>query len=81
MGINIIIHIDEIFLKGSNQPLFYRRLRENLEKLLLGVKTQRIESGLWLENIKTEQLEQLSLIPGFANYAEAMKVKNSIEDI
>ncbi len=41
----------------------------------------RIESGLWLENIQESQLEQLALIPGFANYAEAIKVKNSVEEI
>lgn len=81
MGKNLIIHIDEIFLKGSNQPLFYRQLKENLEKLLPGVKSQRIESGLWLENVQESQLEQLALIPGFANYAEAVKVKNTVEDI
>ena len=77
----VIVHIDEIFLKGSNQPLFYRQLKDNLEKLLPGVKTSRIESGLWLENIQESQLEQLELIPGFANYAEAVKVKNTIEEI
>lgn len=78
---NVILHIDEIFLKGSNQPLFYRRLMDNLESLLSGVKVIRTESGLWLENIQPEQLEQLELIPGFANYAEAIKVKTTIEDI
>ncbi|TSC84875.1 MAG: thiamine biosynthesis protein ThiI [Parcubacteria group bacterium Gr01-1014_13] len=78
---NVIIHIDEIFLKGSNQHLFFRQLKTNLEKLLPGVRTARIESGLWLENIQESQLEQLALIPGFANYAEAVKVKNEMEDI
>ncbi|KKT24737.1 MAG: hypothetical protein UW11_C0041G0003 [Parcubacteria group bacterium GW2011_GWA2_43_9b] len=78
---NLIIHIDEIFLKGSNQPLFYRRLIENLEKLLQGVQVHRIESGLWLENFQESQLNQLALIPGFANYAEAIKVKNTVGDI
>lgn len=78
---NVIIHIDEIFLKGSNQHLFFRQLKANLERLLPGIKTVRIESGLWLENIQESQLGQLTLIPGFANYAEALKVKNTVEDI
>ncbi|HSR88995.1 MAG TPA: tRNA uracil 4-sulfurtransferase ThiI [Candidatus Udaeobacter sp.] len=78
---NVIIHIDEIFLKGSNQPIFYRKLINNLENLLSGVKVSRIESGLWLENIQAEQLQQLVLIPGFANYAEALKTKSTIQDI
>ena len=76
-----IIHIDEIFLKGSNQPLFYRHLINNFEKLLPGVKVARVEGGLWLENIQAEQLPQLALIPGFANYAEAIKTQSTIEDI
>ncbi len=76
-----IIHIDEIFLKGSNQPIFYKHLEQNLEQLLVGVKVRRIEGALWLENVKEEQLGQLALIPGFANYAEAVKVKNIIVEI
>ncbi len=78
---NVIIHIDEIFLKGSNQPLFYRHLKNNFENLLSGVRVVRVEGGLWLENIQAEQMSQLSLIPGFANYSEAIKTKSTIEDI
>ena len=78
---NVIIHIDEIFLKGANQPFFYRQLKNNLEKLFFGVRVARVEGGLWLENIQAEQLPQLALIPGFANYAEAIKIKNSIQGI
>ena len=78
---NVIIHIDEIFLKGSNQPVFYRHLKDNLEQLLAGVMVKRTEGGMWLENIEPEQLKQLALIPGFANFAKAIKVKNTIEDI
>ncbi len=78
---NLIVHIDEIFLKGSNQHLFFRQLKTNLERLLPGVGTERIESGLWLEGIQESQLPQLALIPGFANYAEAVKVKSTVEEI
>src|SRR3990167_1141928 len=78
---DVIIHIDEIFLKGSNQPLFYRQLKNNLEKLLPGVQVARVEGGLWLENVQAPQLSQLALIPGFANYAEAVKTNSTIEDI
>jgi thiamine biosynthesis protein ThiI len=78
---NVIIHIDEIFLKGANQHLFFRQLKTNLGRLLPGIKSERIESGLWIENIQESQLGQLALIPGFANYAEAVKVKNEISDI
>lgn len=78
---NAIIHIDEIFLKGANQPFFYRQLKNNLEKLLPKIKVSRVEGGMWLENIKETQLSQLSLIPGFANYAEVVKTKSTTEDI
>ena len=78
---NAIIHIDEIFLKGLNQPLFYRQLKKNLESLLTGTKAGRIEGGMWLENVQPVQLERLSLMPGIANYAEAIKAKSTIEDI
>lgn len=78
---DIIIHIDEIFLKGSNQPLFYRHLINNITRLLSGVRVSRVEGGLWLENSSAEQLPQLALIPGYANYAEAIKTKSTLEDI
>ena len=78
---NAIIHMDEIFLKGSNQPFFYRQLKNNLENLLPGVRAARVEGGMWLENIQPKQLQQLAFIPGFANYAEAVKTKSTIEYI
>ncbi len=78
---NAIIHVDEIFLKGSNQPLFYNGLKNNLEKLLPEVSASRVESGIWLENVTTNHLEQLALIPGFANFAEAIKVKSTTQEI
>ncbi|MBI2037361.1 MAG: tRNA 4-thiouridine(8) synthase ThiI [Candidatus Magasanikbacteria bacterium] len=78
---NVIIHIDEIFLKGSNQPVFYGHLKNNLEYLLPKIKVKRIESGLWIENIVLEQIKQLALIPGFANFAIALKTSHATEDI
>lgn len=78
---NVILHIDEIFLKGSNQPLFYRQLKNNLADLLVGVRVGRVEGGMWLENIQEEQLQQLALIPGYANYAIATQTNSTIEDI
>ncbi len=78
---NAIIHIDEIFLKGSNQPVFYGHLKNNLEHLLPKIKVKRIESGLWVENILPEQIKQLALIPGFANFAIAFKASHATEDI
>lgn len=78
---NAIIHIDEIFLKGSNQPFFYRQLKNNLEKLLSGTTAKRTEGGVWLENTKADELSRLSLIPGIANFAEAIKTKPTMENI
>ena len=36
---------------------------------------------MWLENVQATQLQQLALIPGFANYAEAVKTNSTIEEI
>ncbi|OGH93169.1 MAG: tRNA 4-thiouridine(8) synthase ThiI [Candidatus Magasanikbacteria bacterium RIFOXYD2_FULL_39_9] len=79
--LNLIIHIDEIFLKGSNQPIFYKRLMDNLRVLFPKINIKRTEGSLWVENVLPEQLEQLALVPGFANYAIAFKADSSIESI
>lgn len=78
---NLVLHVDEIFLKGSNQPVFYKHLIDNLRVLFPKIHIKRTESSLWVENILPEELGQLSLVPGFANYAIAFKAKSSIEGI
>jgi len=78
---NLILHADEIFLKGSNQPFFYRCLIYNLKSLFSGMKIRRIESGFWAENINEADIDRLALVPGIANFARAIKCPNKIEEI
>lgn len=73
---NFIIHPDEIFLKGSNQPFFYRALKDNLEKLFPGANVQRVESGMVMSaELNEADVGRLGLIPGIANYAPAIFTK------
>lgn len=70
---NFIIHPDEIFLKGSNQPFFYRALRNNLENLFPGSDVKRVESGMVMSaDLSEQEIDKLSLIPGVANFAPAI---------
>lgn len=78
---NLVAHLDEIFLKGKNQKLFISRLISNLENLFPKVKVKRIEGGLWLENFKDEDLKRLALVPGVANFAQAFTSDLDIKKI
>ena len=78
---NLVAHLDEIFLKGNNQKLFIKRLIDNLEELFPGVRVKRIEGGLWLENFKDENLKRLALVPGVANFAPVFKADLDIKKI
>ena len=69
----MLLHPDELFLKGSNQPFFYGRLIDNLKSLFSGTKVKRIEGGLWMENVEEGDLARLSLVPGIANFAGAVR--------
>lgn len=70
---NYILHTDEIFLKGSNQPFFYRALKNNLEKLFAGSQVNRVESGMVMRaDINDAEIRRLALIPGIANFAPAI---------
>jgi len=80
---NFIIHPDEIFLKGSNQPFFYRALKNNLEKLFPGANVVRVESGMVLSaEMNDQDIKRLALIPGIANFAPAIVSKaETIDDL
>lgn len=79
---NVVAHLDEIFLKGNNQRIFIRQLSNNLRALLPGVEVRRTESGsLWLENITEEYFERLAKIPGLAKIAPAVTSDLKIEAI
>lgn len=78
---NIIIHFDEIYLKGNNQALFCRQLIKNLQALFKGARAKRVEGGLWLEGLEQEDLPRLALIPGIAAFAPAKVSGNKLAEI
>jgi thiamine biosynthesis protein ThiI len=78
---NIILHPDELFLKGANQRLFYSQLVKNLEVLFCGSRVERIESGLWMSGVEENELERLAKIPGIANLAVAEMGGNDISEL
>lgn len=80
-AINVILHPDEIFLKGNNQSFFYACLLKNLRALFNGVKARRVESGIWLENFAENEMSRLALVPGIANFAPATTCASEIDII
>ena len=78
---NLILHVDEIFLKGNNQQLFYRHLKNNLRLLFPGISVNRVEGGIFIENFDGNERERLALIPGIANFSVAFISENKIDDI
>lgn len=78
---NAIAHVDEIFLKGANQAWFYKILFKNLRALFPHVAVERVEGGIWLGDLKSADLDRLSHVPGIANFAPALKIGHSLEQI
>lgn len=67
----VIVHFDEIFLKGKNQGMFVKKLAENIRRLFKGASVRRTEGGLILDKLPAVDFERLGLIPGISRYAEA----------
>jgi len=78
---NIIIHPDELFLKGANQRYFYSILIKNLKALFKGVKVERVESGLLLSGVKAGFSESLQRTPGISNFAVAERCGSEMDEI
>ncbi len=74
------LRVDEIFLKGNNQKMFFDALRENLKKLLSPTIIKRTEGGLLLD-IDEEKQKQLELIPGIAKISPVIVCKNDLDEI
>lgn len=74
------IRVDEIFLKGNNQKMFFDALRENLKKTLSPTLIKRTEGGLLLD-IKEDKVERLGLIPGVAKFSPAIVCENDLVSI
>jgi len=79
---NVLAHLDEIFLKGNNQLMFIRHIIANLEALFPGASIMRTESAsLWIEDLKDEDFERLTRVPGLAKLAPAMSCDTIIDEI
>lgn len=74
------LRVDEIFLKGNNQKMFFDALRENLKKLLSPSIIKRTEGGLLLD-IDEQKQKQLELIPGIAKISPTIVCKNDLDEI
>ena len=74
------VRVDEIFLKGGNQKMFFGVLCENLKKLLSPTLVKRTEGGLLLD-IDEQKVKQLSLIPGIAKFSQTNICKNDLGSI
>jgi len=88
MYTHIIIHYDEIALKGGNRPFFERVLMNNIKKFLKDIKYNKIykEEGKIILDLdeKTDfkkTREILKNIPGISNFCFAISAKKNIEVI
>ncbi len=77
----VLIHGDEINLKGGNQPLFYRTLIKNLKLLFPHCNARRISGGLWISGVGEDDFGALSKVPGIANFSPAFLAPNVWESI
>lgn len=85
---HIIIHYDEITLKGGNRPFFERALMANIKEFLDGVKYGKIskEGGkIIIEINKNTDLEEiremLKNIPGISNFYFAVAEEKDMNKI
>ena len=85
---HIIIHYDEITLKGKNRPFFERALMKNIEEMLEKINYRKIykDSGKIVIDINknTEALKIkkiLKNIPGISNFMFTVSCEKDIEKI
>jgi len=78
----VVIHYNEIGLKGKNQPLFLRRLEANLLRAMAGTGVRRVEerSGRMVLPLSRDAgweaiRERLRYVFGIANFALAERVE------
>lgn len=84
----IIIHYDEITLKGKNRPFFERALIKNIKELLEGINYNEIykSSGKIIIDMNEstdipKAKEILKSIPGISNFAFAVSEDKDMEKI
>ena len=74
----VIVHYDEIGLKGKNRGMFENRLITNI-KNVIGCDVRKEFGYLIIDT--TEDVSQLKKIPGIAFYAEALESSLELDDI
>ena len=81
---SIVIHFDELTLKGANRAFFERRLENNLREAL-GVKIFREAAKFVIKLGKNEDFsllrDRLKLIPGISNFFPAFECAADIDAI
>lgn len=85
---HIIIHYDEITLKGNNRPFFERALVKNIEETLKKINCEKIyrESGKFIIDVnKQTEIQKINKvlknIPGISNFAFAVSCEKDLEKI
>ncbi|MFH0779688.1 MAG: tRNA uracil 4-sulfurtransferase ThiI [Parcubacteria group bacterium] len=81
----LIIHYDEIGLKGSNQNFFIGKLAENIRRVVSDknkIQKRAAKFVVYLEKEYDEALlEKVLLIPGIANASPAKIVKSDLNEM
>jgi tRNA uracil 4-sulfurtransferase len=76
----IVVHFEEISLKGKNQGFFISKLIENIKQITLA-NINRGGSKLIINDYSEQLLDQLTLMPGLANVAPAISTSSELENI
>ena len=84
----ILIHYHEVGLKGKNRGRFENQLISNVNKTLKNIEIgpiRRISGRIYVELTPESPVgvirERLGWVFGIANYSEALRVDNDIEQI
>jgi tRNA uracil 4-sulfurtransferase len=83
----IVIHYNEIALKGKNRVFFEQKLKENIKRALRGLgvkKINRTESRILVEIEKdnmSEALERLGDVFGASSFSPALAVENDLKEM
>jgi len=83
----IVIHYNEIALKGRNRIFFEKKLRENIKDALKGLsvkKVSRLDGRILVEldedNISAA-LEKIARVSGISSYSPALEVKTDLKEM
>lgn len=82
----VVVHYDEIGLKGDNRPYFERKLKENIEIALKGIsfKIERLRGRIVLRFTKMDEkkiMERLSRVFGIASFSFGFETNLDLKDI